>query len=138
MKAGRWRVRAWHVVVAVAVVVVAVAGFAFWARGAQGPGLEGTWTGSAEHFTAKRIFPIEVRFKSGGGAMRWGADLRCSGRLGSTPSVMEFVLVQVVGEECYPGSLQMFPTSDANQMAIEVTREGEDEVTYSGKVARTS
>jgi hypothetical protein len=49
-----------------------------------------------------------------------------------------FTLDQVQGEECYPGTLRMFPTSDVNQMDIKVTRQGEDEVTYSGKVARTS
>ncbi|TDD17012.1 serine/threonine-protein kinase [Nonomuraea diastatica] len=133
------RVRLWQVVVAVAGLAMGVAGFVFWLRGAQGPGLEGTWTGSAEHFTAERVFPIELRVHSdGGGAMRWGADLHCSGRIGQTGSRLVFTLDQVEGEECYSGTLRMLPTTDTNQMAIKVTRHGEDEVTYSGKVARTS
>ncbi|TDC91212.1 serine/threonine protein kinase [Nonomuraea deserti] len=136
---ARGRVRLWQVVVAVAGLAMGVAGFVFWLRGAQGPGLEGTWTGSAEHFTAERVFPIELRVHSdGGGAMRWGADLHCSGRIGQTGSRLVFTLDQVEGEECHSGTLRMLPTTDTNQMAIKVTRHGEDEVTYSGKVARTS
>ncbi|MFG1702174.1 serine/threonine-protein kinase [Nonomuraea sp. M3C6] len=132
------RLRVWQLVVGVVGLVMGVAGFVFWVRGAQGPGMEGTWTGSAEHFTAKRVFPIELRLGADGGAMRWGADLHCSGRIRLTDSGMVFVLDQVTGEECYPGTLRMFPTADSNQMAIKVTREGEEEVTYSGTVARTS
>ncbi|RVX37850.1 serine/threonine protein kinase [Nonomuraea polychroma] len=134
----RRRPRAWQAGVAVAGVAMAVAGFVFWMRGAQGPGLEGTWKGSAEHFTAQRVFPVELRLGVDGGAMRWGADLRCSGRLGRTGSGTVFALDRVVGEECYPGTLRMFPTSYADQMAIKVTRQGKDEVTYSGTVTRTS
>ncbi|MEV0391167.1 serine/threonine-protein kinase [Nonomuraea sp. NPDC050643] len=131
----RRRVRAWQVAVAVAGVLMGVAGFTYWLRGAES--LEGTWTGSAEHLTADRIFPIELRLGGDGdGAMRWGADLKCSGRL--TRSGTFFTLDRVTGSECYPGTLRMVPTSDANQMAIKVTREGKDEVTYSGKVARAS
>jgi hypothetical protein len=134
----RRRPRVWQVGVAVAGVAMAVAGFVFWMRGAQGPGLEGTWKGSAEHITAQRVFPVELRLGVDGGAMRWGADLRCSGRLGRAGSGMVFALDQVVGEECYPGTLRIFPTSYADQMAINVTRQGKDEVTYSGTVTRTS
>jgi hypothetical protein len=126
------------VIVAAVGLAMGVAGFAFWLRGAQGPGLEGTWTGSAEHFTANRVFPVELRLDADGGAMRWGADLHCSGRVGRTKSGTVFTLGHVTGSECYPGTLRMFPTADSNQMAIKVTREGKDEVTYSGKVARTS
>ncbi|MEO3802925.1 serine/threonine-protein kinase [Nonomuraea sp. B1E8] len=136
---ARERVRPWQVVVAVAGLAMGVAGFVFWLRGAQGPGLEGTWTGSAEHFTAERVFPIELHVHpDGGGAMRWGADLHCSGQIGQTGTQLVFTLDQVEGEECYPGTLRMLPTADTNQMAIKVTRHGEDQVTYSGKVARTS
>ncbi|MFI7125635.1 serine/threonine-protein kinase [Nonomuraea sp. NPDC050153] len=136
----RRRVKAWQVVVAAAGVVMAVAGFVFWLRGAQGPGLEGTWTGSAEHFTAQRVFPVELRLgpDEDGGAMLWGADLHCSGRLLRHGSGMVFTLDGVTGDECYPGTLQMIPTSASNQMAIKVTRQGKDEVTYSGTVTRAS
>ncbi|MGP3957026.1 serine/threonine-protein kinase [Nonomuraea sp. 3N208] len=135
---SRRRPRAWQVGVAAAGVAMGVAGFVFWLRAAQGPGLEGTWTGSAEHFTAQRVFPVELRLGADGGAMRWGSDLHCSGRLGRTGTGMVFALDQVVGEECYPGTLRMLPTSYADQMAIKVTRQGKDEVTYSGTVTRTS
>ncbi|MBB6554661.1 serine/threonine-protein kinase [Nonomuraea rubra] len=135
----RRRVRPWQVGVVAAGVAMAVAGFLLWMRGTAAQGLEGTWTGSAEHFTAGRVFAVELHLTGDtGGAMRWGADLHCSGRLGRTGGGMVFTLDQVQGEECYPGTLRMFPTSDTNQMAIKVTRQGEDEVTYSGKVARTS
>jgi hypothetical protein len=134
----RRRPRAWQVGVAAAGVAMGVAGFVFWVRGAQAPGLEGTWTGSAEHSAAQRVFPVELRLDADGGAMRWGADLHCSGRLGRTGSGMVFALDQVKGEECYPGTLRMFPTSYADQLAIKVTRKGKDEVTYSGTVSRTS
>ncbi|MFC5831041.1 serine/threonine-protein kinase [Nonomuraea insulae] len=133
------RIRPWQLAIVAAGLLAAAAGFVFWLRGAQEPGFEGTWTGSAEHLTAKRIFPVQVRLDGDGdGSMRWGADLHCAGRLGRDGTGMVFGLDQVEGEECYPGTVRMFPTSDVNQMAIKVTREGKDEVTYSGKVARTS
>ncbi|WP_170247244.1 hypothetical protein, partial [Nonomuraea zeae] len=119
-------------------LAMGVAGFAFWLRGAEGPGLEGTWTGSAEHFSANRIFPVELNLGADGGAMRWGDDLHCAGRVGRTDSGTVFTLDQVTGSECYPGTLRMLPTTDVNQMDIKVTRAGKDEVTYSGKVARRS
>ncbi|WP_188194573.1 serine/threonine-protein kinase [Nonomuraea sp. SYSU D8015] len=134
----RRRPRAWQLAVAAIGVAMGATGFVFWLQGAQAPGLEGTWTGSAEHFTAQRVFPVELRLGSEGGAMRWGADLHCSGRLGRTGSGMVFALDQVKGEECYPGTVRMFPTPYADQMAIKVTREGKEEVTYSGTVTRTS
>ncbi|MEV4112650.1 serine/threonine-protein kinase [Nonomuraea sp. NPDC049695] len=135
---ARRRVRPWQLGVAAIGVAMAVAGFVFWWRGAEGPGLEGTWTGSAEHFTAHRVFPVELRMGSDGGAMRWGADLHCSGRLTRSGRGAVFTLDQVTGSECYPGTLRMFPMSDSNRMAIKVTRQGKDEVTYSGTVARAS
>ncbi|MEV4574425.1 serine/threonine-protein kinase [Nonomuraea jabiensis] len=136
----RRRVKVWQVAVAAAGVVMAVAGFVFWLRGAQDPGLVGTWTGSAEHFSAQRVFPVELRLgpDNDGGAMLWGADLHCSGRLVRQGSGMVFTLDRVTGNECYPGTLRMIPTSASNQMDIKVTREGKDEVTYSGKVTRAS
>ncbi|WP_431929358.1 serine/threonine-protein kinase [Nonomuraea jabiensis] len=136
----RRRVKVWQVVVAAAGVAMAVAGFVFWLRGAQDPGLVGTWTGSAEHFTAQRVFPVELRLgpDNDGGAMLWGADLHCSGRLVRQGSGMVFTLDRVTGDECYPGTLRMIPTSASNQMDIKVTREGKGEVTYSGKVTRAS
>ncbi|MGR6922956.1 serine/threonine-protein kinase [[Actinomadura] parvosata] len=135
---GRRRIRPWQVVVVAVGVVAAAGGLLLWTRGAA-EGLAGTWTGSAEHFSAGRVFPVELRLTGDdGGAMRWGADLHCSGRLARTGSGPVFMLHQVQGEECHPGTLRMSPTSDANQMAIKVTRDGKDEVTYSGKVARTS
>ncbi|WP_080042232.1 serine/threonine-protein kinase [[Actinomadura] parvosata] len=135
---GRRRIRPWQAAVVALGVAAAAGGLLLWTRGAA-EGLAGTWTGSAEHFSAGRVFPVELRLTGDdGGAMRWGADLHCSGRLARTGSGPVFLLDQVRGEECYPGTLRMSPTSDANQMAIKVTRDGKDEVTYSGKVARTS
>ncbi|MBE1591105.1 serine/threonine-protein kinase [Nonomuraea angiospora] len=136
----RRRVKVWQVGVAAAGVAMAVAGVVFWLRGAQEPGLAGTWTGSAEHFTARRVFPVELRLgpDGDGGAMLWGADLHCSGRLSPAGSGTVFTLDRVTGDECYPGTLRMIPTSAANQMDIKVTREGKDEVTYSGTVTRAS
>jgi hypothetical protein len=49
-----------------------------------------------------------------------------------------YELGEVEGAECYPGTLRMLPTAEANQMAISVIRRGEQEVTYSGKVSRVS
>ncbi|MFG1696596.1 serine/threonine-protein kinase [Nonomuraea sp. NPDC049309] len=135
----RRRVRPWQVAVVIAGVLVGVTGLLLYLRGAQGPGLAGDWTGSAEHFTAGRVFPVElVLDHDGAGRMRWGADLHCTGRLVPEDGGMVFTLRDVTGRECYPGTLRMFPTSDVNQMDIKVSRPGKDEVTYSGRVARTS
>ncbi|WP_187414624.1 serine/threonine protein kinase [Nonomuraea sp. PA05] len=105
-----------------------------------GPDLDGTWTGSAEHPAAKRIFPVELRLSAGGSSsMRWGADLHCSGRLTPGGKALEFRLDRVKGDMCYPGTLRIVPSAaDPDQIAIDVTREGQDEVTYSGKVFRGS
>ncbi|MEW9547729.1 protein kinase [Nonomuraea sp. NPDC050783] len=135
-----WRVRPWQMVVALAGLAMGTAGFVLWLRGADGPGLEGTWTGSAEHPRAERVFPVELRLGAdGAGTMRWGADLHCSGRLGrARDGAAVYTLDRVEGDECHPGTLRLLPTSYADQMAIKVTRAGQEEVTYSGTVTRTS
>ncbi|MFI9554948.1 serine/threonine-protein kinase [Nonomuraea endophytica] len=137
---GGRRVAKWQVAVAVLGVLAGVAGFGLWLRGAQSPGLAGTWTGSADHPSAGRVFPVEITLVGeGGSAMRWGADLHCSGRLAKTSSAMVYTLDNVRGEECYPGTLRMFPSGgDADQAVIRVTRQGDTDVTYSGKVSRPS
>ncbi|MFI6903684.1 serine/threonine-protein kinase [Nonomuraea sp. NPDC050394] len=137
---GRRRVARWQVAVAVLGVLAGVAGFGLWLRGAQSPGLAGTWTGSADHPSAGRVFPVEIKLAGeGDSAMRWGADLRCSGRLARTSSAMVYTLDNVRGEECYPGTLRMFPSGgDTDQAVIRVTRRGDTDVTYSGKVSRPS
>ncbi|MFI6294027.1 serine/threonine-protein kinase [Nonomuraea sp. NPDC050790] len=137
---GGGRVGRWQVAVAVVGVLAGVAGFGLWLRGAQSPGLAGTWTGSADHPSAGRVFPVEIRLAGeGGSAMRWGADLHCSGRLSETSSAMVFTLDEVRGQECYPGTLRMFPSGgDMDQAVIRVTRSGDTDVTYSGKVSRPS
>ncbi|MFD9947086.1 serine/threonine-protein kinase [Nonomuraea sp. NPDC059023] len=137
---GRRRVARWQIAVAVLGVLAGVAGFGLWLRGAQSPGLAGTWTGSADHPSAGRVFPVEIKLAGeGDSAMRWGADLRCSGRLAGTSSAMVYTLDDVRGAECYPGTLRMFPSGgDADQAVIRVTRRGDTDVTYSGKVSRPS
>lgn len=136
---ARRRVRWWQMVVAAVGVLAGVAGFVLWLRGAQSPGLAGTWTGSADHPTAGRVFPVEIRLAGeGASSMRWGADLHCSGRLTPTSSALVFQLDQVKGDQCYPGTLRMLPAADANQAVIKVTRQGDTDITYAGKVSRPS
>ncbi|MFC4123079.1 serine/threonine protein kinase [Nonomuraea zeae] len=156
------RLRSWHAGVALATVAVGVTAFILWPYGAQQPeralpatgqatvqpspaertpvpSMDGTWAGSAEHPTAKRVFPVELRLHpEGASLMRWGADLHCSGRLGPAKHALEFTLDQVKGEACYPGTLRIVQSADPNQIAIEVTREGTVEVTYAGKLSRDS
>jgi hypothetical protein len=132
----RRRSRPWQL--AVTAVVLAIAGVVLWALSA-GPGTNGVWTGSAEHPSADRVFPVEIRLDGGPeSSMRWGADLHCSGMLSPAGEALVYELGEVRGEECHPGTLRMLPTADANQMAISVIRRGEQEVTYSGKVSRDS
>ncbi|WP_206068202.1 serine/threonine-protein kinase [Nonomuraea composti] len=103
------------------------------------PSLDGTWTGSAEHPTAGRVFPVELRLRAGGtSTMRWGADLHCSGRLKPGGNPLVFTLDQVKGAACYPGTLHFVPSADPDRAAVTVTRKGQDEVTYAGKVSRGS
>jgi hypothetical protein len=130
-------VRGWQVVVAAVGLAMAVAGFVFWLRGAQSPGLAGTWTGSAAPPTAGRAFPVRLDLGAGtGSVMRWGADLHCSGMLGRTRSALVYELMQVRGEGCYRGTLRIFPTKDTNQVIVRITREHETDVTYSGTLSR--
>ncbi|MEU6999062.1 serine/threonine-protein kinase [Nonomuraea sp. NPDC046570] len=133
---GRWKLAA----ALVAGVLAVVAAVALWrmSGGDGSPGLAGTWQGSAEHPTAKRVFPVEIRFQDAGGAMRWGADLHCSGRLTGTGSSLTFKLDRVTGEGCHPGTLSLDRATSSDQAAIRVTRSGDNVVTYTGMVARTS
>ncbi|MED7926675.1 serine/threonine-protein kinase [Nonomuraea sp. LP-02] len=137
---ARRRPRAWQVAVGLAGLAMAVAGAFYWLQGAHAPGLAGTWTGSAEHATAERVFPVELRLgEDGAGTMRWGSDLHCSGRVGPDGAGgTVYALHDVAGEACYPGTLRLLPTAYADQLAIKVTREGQEEVTYSGTVTRAS
>lgn len=135
----RRRLRVWQVVVAALGIAAAVTGFVWWAQGARSPGLTGTWTGSAEHPTAQRVFPVEIAVAAEGpSAMRWGADLHCAGRLTPLKPGVTFALDRVTGDQCHPGTLTMTLIGDANQAAIKVTRPGETTVTYAGKVSRPS
>ncbi|NRQ37952.1 serine/threonine protein kinase [Nonomuraea sp. NN258] len=137
--APRRRLRRWQVIVSVAGLAMGVSGFVFWLRGAQGPGLDGTWTGSATHPSAGRVFPMEMRMAADGeSGMRWGADLHCTGRLEPTRSAFVYTLTKVSGAECHPGTVRLVPSDDPNRMDIKVSREGKDVVAYSGTVLRTS
>ncbi len=111
---------------AVAGVAMAVAGFGYWMRGAQGPGLAGTWTGTAG--------TVPVRMEAGS-SVRWGD---CWGRLGPTRSPFVYEIRQVRGAGCEAGTLRLFPTRDVDRLVIKVTREGDADVTLSGTVARNS
>ncbi|MGW4406116.1 protein kinase domain-containing protein [Nonomuraea sp. NPDC004702] len=163
--AGRRSWRRWQVVVAVAGVAMGVAGLVFWLRASQGPGLDGpgkgtaqhnptpttgktdatratldgTWTGSAEHPTAGRVFPVELRLRADGAStMRWGADLHCSGRLTPTRSAVVFALGQVKGQACHAGTVRIVPSDDPNRFQVKVTRSDTGAVMYSGRLSRAS
>ncbi|MER6513204.1 protein kinase [Nonomuraea sp. NPDC001636] len=136
---GRRSWRRWQVVVAVAGVAMGIAGFVFWLRASQAPGLDGTWTGSAEHPTAGRVFPVELRLRADGGStMRWGADLHCSGRLAPTRSAVVFALGQVKGQACHAGTVRIVPSDDPNRFQVKVTRSDTGAVMYSGRLSRAS
>lgn len=123
--------------VALVGLLAGIAGFVLWLRGAQSPGLAGTWSGSADHPTAGRVFPVELDLaEEGPSRMRWGADLHCTGRLTPTRSELVFTLDEVKGAECYPGTVRVLPGGDANQAVIKVTRQGDEGVTYQGTVSR--
>lgn len=129
------RLAKWPVVAAALLAACAVTAFVLWP---QGEGRAGRWTGSATHPSAGRVFPVDIRLDDGGeSSMRWGADLHCSGILRPVGDLV-YELLHVAGTACHPGTLRMRPIGDSGQMVITVTRQGEEEVTYSGKVARSS
>lgn len=64
--------------------------------------------------------------------------VHCSGRLKPAKTALTFVLDQVKGDMCYPGMLRLVPSAGPDQVAVNVTRKGQDEITYSGKVFRDS
>ncbi|MFG1690096.1 hypothetical protein ACGFNP_58815 [Nonomuraea sp. NPDC049269] len=139
------RARVWQVVVAGAGLVMGVAGFVLWLRGAQSPGLAGEWTGSAGTASVRAgmagtgpVFPVAMELADDGSALRWGAGLRCSGRLSPTRSRLVFTLDRVKGEGCVPGMLRVFPTPELDQVAIKMTRQGDTDITYSGTLSRHS
>ncbi|MCA2227221.1 hypothetical protein [Nonomuraea aurantiaca] len=129
------RARAWQVVVAGVGLAMGVAGFVLWLRGAQSPGLAGQWTGSAD---TEPGFPVAMELADGGSALRWGAGLRCSGRLSPTRGRLVFALDRVRGEGCVPGTLRVFPTPEPDQVVIKMTRQGDTDITYSGTLSRHS
>ncbi|MEU4580027.1 serine/threonine-protein kinase [Nonomuraea sp. NPDC023979] len=132
---GRWP--RWGIGVA-AVVLAAVAGVTYWMGMDGATPVDGTWTGSARHPTAGRVFPVEIRLDGERESrMRWGADLHCTGELSPTSRGLVFTLGDVAGKECHPGTLHLLPTSDADRMGISVIRQGQHDVTYSGTVSRT-
>ncbi|MFI7424540.1 serine/threonine-protein kinase [Nonomuraea sp. NPDC049684] len=157
--------RRWQVGVAVAGVVLGVAGFVFWWRTSQEPGLDGTrkgtsqhaptpttekpdttrtaldgtWTGSAEHPTAGRVFPVELRLRADGeSTMRWGADLHCSGRLAPTKSAVVYALGQVKGQACHAGTVRIVPSDDPDRFLVKVTRSDTGAVMYAGQLSRAT
>ncbi|MEU7746295.1 hypothetical protein [Nonomuraea sp. NPDC049158] len=131
----RARVRALQVIVAGVGLAMGVAGFVLWVRGAQSPGLAGQWTGSADTGAG---FPVVMELADGGSGLRWGAGLRCSGRLSPIRSRLVFALDRVKGEGCVPGTLRVFPTPEPDQVVIKMTRQGDTDITYSGTLSRHS
>jgi len=131
------RARVWQVVVAGAGLVMGVAGFVLWLRG--------EWTGSAGTASVRAgtagtgpVFPVAMELADGGSALRWGAGLRCSGRLSPTRGRLVFTLDRVKGEGCAPGTVRVFPTPRIDQVVIKVTREGDTDITYSGMLSHRS
>ncbi|MFC4535500.1 serine/threonine-protein kinase [Sphaerisporangium dianthi] len=140
------RRRRWPVLAGlVAVAAVAAFGAVWWATGGLGAGgvsYAGTWTGSAEHPAAGRVFPVEIRLPAGDGdgIMRWGADLHCTGRLtrtGGEAATGIFRLDQVRGDQCHTGILRLAPRG-AGQVSFQVTDAGAPSPRYAGTAARVS
>ncbi|MEV4104203.1 serine/threonine-protein kinase [Nonomuraea sp. NPDC049649] len=126
----------WPVAAGALLVALAVVAYVFWPGG---DGASGHWAGSVAKPSAGRVFPVDIRLADGAESrMRWGAGLECSGVLQPTGERLTYEVRQVAGDECRPGTLRMRPIGDSDQMAITVTRLGQREVTYSGKVARSS
>lgn len=117
-------------------MALAVVAYVFWPGG---EGASGHWAGSVARPSAGRVFPVDIRLADDAESrMRWGAGLECSGVLQPTGERLTYEVRQVAGDECRPGTLRMRPIGDSDQMAITVTRLGQREVTYSGKVTRSS
>ncbi|MER7506274.1 protein kinase [Nonomuraea pusilla] len=134
----RRRVRPWQAGLAAVVVALAAAGAALWPRDTPAPALDGVWTGAAEHPSAGRVFPLELRIADGGtSTMRWGSDLHCSARLHPAGDALTFTLAAVKGDQCHPGTLRLARTKSDNQLTLTVSRDGDDRPAYSGKVSRT-
>ncbi|OUC98471.1 serine/threonine-protein kinase [Streptosporangium minutum] len=135
VRAPRGR-RRWLLIAAAGVAITAAAagGAAFWLR--DDFSYRGTWLGVADHSTAERVFPVEVRFAEEAVSMRWGADLHCTARL-SPAGVGAYRLEQVRGRQCYPGTV-VFSRRGSDGLAFRVTRSGETEARYSGEMARSS
>ncbi|GIH98816.1 serine/threonine-protein kinase [Planobispora takensis] len=132
----RWR---W-VLAATAAAAVVIAVVAFLLSASGGSPLTGTWKGVADHASAGRVFPVEIRLSDGDPVLRWGADLHCAGRLTvkeeALPLATTYRLDRVTGEECYPGTLVLFPRGE-DQVTFEVIRSGEKEARYSGRALRS-
>ncbi|MEU7988087.1 serine/threonine-protein kinase [Streptosporangium canum] len=129
--------RRWLLIAAAGVAITAAAAgaAAFWLR--DDFSYRGTWVGVADHATAERVFPVEVRFAEKAVSMRWGADLHCTARLSPTGAGDAYRLEQVRGRQCYPGTV-VFSQRGADGLAFRVTRSGETEARYSGTMARSS
>ncbi|SFJ76469.1 Serine/threonine protein kinase [Streptosporangium canum] len=129
--------RRWLLIAAAGVAITAAAAgaAAFWLRADFS--YRGTWVGVADHATAERVFPVEVRFAEKAVNMRWGADLHCTARLSPTGAGDAYRLEQVRGRQCYPGTV-VFSRRGADGLAFRVTRSGETEARYSGTMARSS
>ncbi|GII87425.1 hypothetical protein Ssi03_54150 [Sphaerisporangium siamense] len=102
----------------------------------------GRWVGDAEHPSAGRAFPVELRLSgpSSPGRMLWGDDLHCTGRLtrtGHDATTVTYRLDQVRGEECHPGTVAISPSA-ARRLTFQVTRAGETAPRYSGTATRAS
>jgi serine/threonine protein kinase len=101
----------------------------------------GRWTGTAEHPTAGRVFPVEIRLAdpATSGTMRWGADLHCSGQLAKVSekdTTLTFRLGQVRGDQCYTSTVEISPQG-SDQVRFRVTRPDEPAPRYSGTAARS-
>lgn len=123
----------WAVAAGAVAAALAAGAFLLWPGGT---GLTGRWTGSAAHPTAARLFPVDLRLGEAS-SMRWGIGLHCSGVLWPTDDELVYELSHVAGSECYPGTLRLSPV-DSDHLDISVTRQGQEDVTYSGRVMRTS
>ncbi|MET8159807.1 serine/threonine-protein kinase [Sphaerisporangium sp. NPDC005289] len=140
---GRRRRGRWAALAGLAVVAAVVAFGAVWSTGRRGPGgvsYAGTWTGSAEHPAAGRVFPVEIRLPTGAdiGTMLWGADLHCSGRLtpaGARDATAVFRLDRVRGDQCHQGTLLLSPLGDG-QVSFEVSETAGAAPRYAGTAAR--